>query len=101
MRRRRWAGREFFRRRVSDRAQECASGDGFESGLERDALLDLRTSSAGPVGVAGEFQKDRVAAGGKLQSGGCVAEEVVIDEDFGAVEIRGNSDCADAIGGGR
>jgi len=42
-----------------------------------------------------------VAAGGKLQSGGGVAEEFVIDEDFGAVGIRGNSDCADAIGGGR
>src|SRR6266566_1232343 len=57
MRRRRWAGREFFRPRVSDRAQERASGDGFESGLERDALLDLRTSSAAPVGGPGNFKR--------------------------------------------
>ena len=53
-----------FLRRVSDRAQEFASGDCLESGR-------------------------------------CVAEEFVVDEDFGAVEIRGNSDGADAIGGGR
>ena len=68
----------------------------------RDTLLDLRTSRVRPQSVwLGRFQKDRVAAGGKLQSGRCVAEEFVIDEDFGAVGIRGNSDCADAIGGGR
>ena len=30
-----------------------------------------------------------------------VAEEFVIDEDFGAVGIRGNSDCADAIRDGQ
>lgn len=86
---------------MNDRAQEFASGDWFESGLERHFAGLENFESAAPVGVAREFQEDRVAAGGKLQSGGCVAEEFVIDEDFGAVGIRGNSDCADAIGGGR
>ena len=86
---------------MNDRAQEFASGDWFESGLEGDSAGLEDFESAAPVGVAGEFQKDRVAAGGKLQSGGSVAEEFVIDEDFGVVGIRGNSDCADAIGGRR
>ena len=86
---------------MNDRAQECASGDWFESGLEGDFAGLENFESAAPVGVAGEFQKDRVATGGKLQSGGGVAEELFSDEDFGTVEIRGNSDCADAIRGGR
>ncbi len=92
---------KFSQRRVNDRAQELTSGIWFESGLERHFAGLENFESAAPVGVAGQFQKDRVAAGGKLQSGGSVAEEFVIDEDFGAVGIRGNSDCADAIGGGR
>jgi hypothetical protein len=54
--------------------------------------------SAVPICVAGKFQKDRVAAGRKFQGRGGVAEEFVIDEDFGAVGIRGNRDCADGIG---
>jgi hypothetical protein len=83
---------------VNDRAQECASGDWFESCLERLFAGLENFESAAPVGAAGEFQKGRVAAGRTLQSGACVAEEFVIDEDFGAVGIRGNSDCADAIG---
>src|ERR1700682_6822983 len=72
---------EIFRRRVNDRAQEFASGDWFESGLEGGFAGLENFESAAPVGVAGEFQEDRVAAGGKLQSGGSVAEEFVIDED--------------------
>ena len=66
-----------------------------------ETLLDLRTSrvrrqSAWP----GNFKGPR-GYRGKLQSGGGVAEELFSDEDFGTVEIRGNSDCADAIRGGR
>jgi hypothetical protein len=68
----------------------------------RETLLDLRTSRVRrPSAWPGNFQQNRVAVGGKLQSGWGVAEEFVIDEDFGAVGISGKSDCADAIGGGR
>src|SRR6266566_925263 len=41
-----------------------------KSGLEGDFAGLENFESAAPVGVAGEFQKDRVATGGKLQSGG-------------------------------
>jgi hypothetical protein len=93
--------RKSSERRVNDRAQEFASGDWFESSLEGDFAGLENFESAAAVGVAGEFQKDREAAGRKLLSGGGVAEEFVVDEDFGAVGIRGNSDRADAIRGGR
>jgi hypothetical protein len=49
--------------RVNDRAQELASGDWFESGLERHSAGLENFESAAPVGVAREFQKDRMAAG--------------------------------------
>src|SRR5229473_474712 len=56
-----------------------------------------------PVGVAGKFQEDRVAASRKFQSGRSVSIKFVVDENFGAVRLRGNRDCADALGrsGGR
>jgi len=55
---------EIFRRRLNDRAQEFASGDWFESGLERHFAGLESFESAAPVGVAREFHEDRVAAGG-------------------------------------
>ena len=57
---------KFSRRRVNDRAQEFASGDWFESGLEGDFAGLENFESAAPVGVAWEFQKDRVADERKL-----------------------------------
>ncbi len=45
-------------------AQEFASGDWFESGLERHFAGLENFESAAPVGVAREFHEDRVAAGG-------------------------------------
>jgi hypothetical protein len=46
---------------VHDRAQEFASEDWIENGIEGDFAGLEDFESAGPVGVAGEFQKDRVA----------------------------------------
>ena len=51
---------------MNDRAQELTSGDWFESGLERHFAGLENFESAAPVGVAGEFQKDRVADERKL-----------------------------------
>src|SRR5882762_3224242 len=86
---------------VRIRQGKRASGAWFEIGLEGDFAGLENFENAAPVGVAREFQKDRMAAGRKLQSGGGVAEEFVVDEDFGAVGIGRNSDCANSIGSGR
>jgi hypothetical protein len=61
---------------VSDRAQELASGDWFESGLERHFAGLENFESAAPVDMAGEFQKDRVAAGESFRVAGALPKNL-------------------------
>src|SRR5882724_4421079 len=73
----------------------------LECGFQRSLAGLEDFESAAPVGAAGEFQEDRVAAGRNLQSRWRVAVKFIVDENFGAVRIGGNGNCANAIGSGR
>src|SRR5882724_1754613 len=73
----------------------------LECGFQRSLAGLEDFESAAPVGAAGEFQEDRVAARRNLQSRWRVAVKFIVDENFGAVRIGGNGNCANAIESGR